>query len=118
MRRFLILALLVVAALAPSLAPAGSLRARVWLAARSPLVVRGSGFAAAERVTVTVTGAGRFVRTVTATKSGAIVARWTTVPAKAGCAALFIRAAGARGTVVTAKVAGIECPQPPADAGP
>jgi hypothetical protein len=117
MRRLLLVAVLL-AALAPSLAPAGSLRARVWLADRSPLVVRGSGFAAAERVTVTVTGAGRFVRTVTATRSGAIVARWRSVPAKAGCAALFIRAAGARGTVVTLKVAGIECPQPPADAGP
>lgn len=118
MRRFLILAVLVVAALAPSLAPAGALHARVWLADRSPLVVRGAGFAPAERVTVTVTGAGRFVRAVTATRSGAIVARWTAVPAKAGCAALFIRAVGARGTVTTAKVAGIECPQPPADAGP
>jgi len=118
MRRFFILALLLLAALAPSLAPAGSLRARVWLADRSPLVVHGTGFAAAERVSVTVTGAGRLVRTVTATRSGAIVARWAAVPAKAGCAALFIRAAGARGTVVTAKVAGIECPQPPADAGP
>jgi hypothetical protein len=117
MRRLLLVAVLL-AALAPSLAPAGSLRARVWLADRSPLIVRGSGFAAAERVTVTVTGAGRFVRTVTATRSGTIVARWTSVPAKAGCAALFIRAVGARGTVVTLKVAGIECPQPPADAGP
>lgn len=118
MRRFLILAVLLLAAVVPSFAPAGALRAHVWLADRSPLVVRGSGFAAAERVTVTVTGAGRFVRTVAATKSGAIVARWTAVPAKAGCAALLIRAAGARGTVATAKVAGIECPQPPADAGP
>jgi len=117
MKRFLILALLLLAALAPSLAPAGSLRARVWRADRSPLVVRGSGFAAAERVSVTVTGAGRFVRTVTATRSGAIVARWTAVPAKAGCAALFIRAVGARGSVVTAKIAAIECPQPPQDPG-
>jgi hypothetical protein len=117
MRRLLVLAILL-ATVAPSLAPAGSLRARVWLADRSPLVVRGSGFASAERVKVTVTGAGRFVRTVTATRSGAIVARWTGVPAKAGCATLFIRAAGANGTVVTVKVAGIECPQPPADAGP
>jgi hypothetical protein len=117
MRRFLVVAVLL-ATLAPSLAPAGSLRARVWLADRSPRVVRGSGFVAAERVQVTVTGAGRFVRTVPATRSGAIVARWTSVPAKAGCAALFIRAVGTRGTVVTAKVAGIECPQPPADAGP
>jgi hypothetical protein len=106
------------AALVPSLAPAGSLHARVWLADRSPLVVRGSGFASAERVKVTVTGAGRFVRTVTATRTGAIVARWTGVPAKAGCAGLLIRAAGTSGTVVTTKVAGIECPQPPANAGP
>jgi hypothetical protein len=117
MRRLLVLAVLV-ATVAPSLAPACSLRARVWLADRRPLVVRGSGFASAERVKVTVTGAGRFVRMVTATRSGAIVARWTGVPAKAGCAALFIRAAGASGAVVTVKVAGIECPQPPADAGP
>jgi len=116
MRRLLVLGV-VLATLAPSLAPAASLRARVWLADRSPLVVRGTGFAAAERVSVTVTGAGHFTRTVTATRSGAIVARWTAVPAKAGCVALFIRAVSARGTVVTAKVAGIECPQPPADPG-
>jgi len=117
MKRLLVVGALL-AALAPSLAPAGSLRARVWLADRSPLVVRGTGFAAAERVTVTVTGAGRFVRTVTATYSGTIVARWTAVPAKAGCAELFIRAAGARGTIVTAKVAGMECPQPVQSPGP
>ena len=84
MKRLLVVAVLL-AALAPSLAPAGSLRARVWLADRGPLVVRGSGFAPTERVKVTVTGAGRFVRTVTATRSGAIVARWTAVPTKAGC---------------------------------
>ena len=106
------------AAIAPSLSAAGSLRARVWVADRSPLVVRGSGFAAAERVKVTVTGAGRFVRAVTASRSGAIVARWTDVPTKASCAALFVTAAGASGTVVTAKVAGIECPQPPSSPGP
>jgi hypothetical protein len=117
MRRLLLLTVLALAALAPSLAPAGSLKARVWLADRSPLVVRGSGFVPAERVSVTVTGAGRFVRTVTATRSGTIVARWTSVPAKEGCATLFIRAVGTRSTVVTAKVPGIECPQPPADPG-
>jgi hypothetical protein len=117
MRRLLVGAVLL-AALAPSLASASSLRARVWLADRSPLVVRGSGFAPAERVKVTVTGAGRFARTVTATKSGAIVARWTAVPTKAGCVALFIRAAATSGAVATAKVAGIECPQPPTDSGP
>ena len=107
------------AALLPSLAPAGSLRARVWLADRSPLVVRGSGFAAAERVTVTITGAGRFVRTVTATRAGVIIVRWTSSPtAKASCAVLAIRAAGSRGTVATAKVPGLECAQPPQDPGP
>ena len=118
MRRFLVLAVLL-AIVAPSLAPAGSLRERVWVADRSPLVVRGSGFGAAERVSVTITGAGRYVRTITATRSGAIVARWSTeTNAKAACAALFVRAVGARGATATAKVAGIECPQPPADAGP
>lgn len=117
MKRVLVI-IVALAALAPSLAPAGALRARVWLADRSPLVVRGSGFHAAERVSVTVTGGGRFVRTVTATRSGAIVARWTAVPAKAGCAALFIRAVGADGAVATAKVAGLECPQPVQPPGP
>ena len=117
MKRLLVLAGLLVAVV-PSLAPAGSLHARVWLADRSPLVVRGSGFGAAEHVTVTVTGAGRFVRTVTATRSGAIVARWIAVPTKTGCVALAVRAVGASGTVATTKVAGIECAQPPADAGP
>ena len=117
MKRLLVIVVLL-ATVAPALAPAGSLHARVWLADRSPLVVRGSGFGAGGHVTVTVTGAGRFVRTVTATRTGTIVARWTTVPAKAGCAALFLRAVATNGAVATAKVAGIECPQPPADAGP
>ncbi len=117
-RRFLALAVLL-ATLAPSLALAGSLRARVWVADRSPLVVRGSGFGAAERVTITITGAGRYVRKVTATRSGAIVAHWSTgTNAKAVCSPLFVRAVGARGTTATVKVAAIECPQPPADAGP
>lgn len=116
MKRLLVLAV-ALAALAPSLAPAaGTARARVWVADRSPLVVRGSGFAAGERVAVTVTGAGRFVRAVTATRAGVIVARWTVDGnAKAGCAALFVRAAGNRGAVATVKVPGIECPQPPQD---
>ncbi len=117
MKRLLMVSVLLVA-FGSSLAAAGSLHARVWLTDRSPLVVRGSGFSAGSHVTVTVTGAGRLVRTVTATKSGTIIARWTVVPAKAGCAALVVRAAGVNGAVATTKVAGIECPQPPADAGP
>ena len=92
------------------------MRARVWVPDRSPLVVRGSGFVAHERVVVTVSAGSRFVHTVAATVDGAFVTRWTVVAAaKVGCGSIFVKAVGNHGTVATYKVAGIECAQGPAD---
>ena len=115
MRGLLFLALLVAAVL-PLTAPASTPRARVWVPDRSPLVVRGSGFAAHERVVVSVSAGSRLVHTVAATAAGAFLTRWTVAAApKAGCASIFVKAVGNRGTVATYKVAGIECAQGPAD---
>jgi hypothetical protein len=117
MRRVLVLVLLA-AVVVPLAAPASTARARLWIPDRSPLVVRGAGFAAHERVVVTVSAGSRFVHTVYANAVGSFVTQWTSEAAvKAGCNAIFVRAAGNRGTLATYKVAGIECPQPPADPG-
>lgn len=114
--RFLLLLALLAAAVIPLGAPASTARARVWVPDRSPLVVRGAGFAAHERVVVTLSAGTRFVHTAYTSAVGSFVTRWTSTAAvKAGCNALFVRAAGNRGTVATYKVAAIECPQGPAD---
>ena len=118
MPRFaVLLALLVVAV--PSVAAATQAQPRLRISDRSPLVVRGSGFAPGERVRVTVSGPRRLTKTVTAVRTGAILARWA-LPAgdKESCAALAVRAVGTRGSVAAVKVPGIECPQPPQDPGP
>lgn len=106
-------------ALLPSLAPASQAHARVWLADRDPLVVKGTGFKAHERVVVTLVAGKQFVRTVKASAAGAISAGWTSGTAvKDGCVAIRIQAAGNRGTLAIYKFAGRECAQGPADPGP
>jgi len=99
---------LVVPAAAIARAPA-----KVWIADRSPLVVRGSGFRAHERVTVTVRMSTREVFHRIATRRGTFV---VTVPAgtiKLGCNTMTIQAVGAAGTRAALKVPGIDCPPPP-----
>ena len=115
MRRIVLL-VVALAVVLPGFAPAAATHARVWLADKSPLVVRGSSFKAHERVVVTVTDGARFVRTVTATSTGAFVARWTNAAPKGGCQAMQIQAVGNRGSVARLKIPGLECP-PPAPAG-
>jgi hypothetical protein len=111
----------VLAALLPGLAPAAAgSHARVSLADRSPLMVKGTSFRAHERVVVTVTAGTRFVRTVTATRTGAFVARFaSTATVKNDCGvSLSILAVGNRGSVASVKIPGKECPNPPADPAP
>ncbi len=118
MRRVLV-GLLAVLVLVPSLAAGnGSVTrvARVWVADRSPFAVRGSGFKAHERVTVTAVAGQRLVRTVKAGRGGAFVVRWSGV-SKQGCVLIAIRAVGNRGSVATYKLAGIECPPGPVGPG-
>ncbi len=102
--------------LVPSLAAAGGSRARVWIADRSPLAVRGSGFKAREHVVVTAVAGRRLVRSVSAGPGGAFVVRWSSV-SKLGCVTIAIRAVGNRGSIATYKIAGIECPPGPVDPG-
>jgi hypothetical protein len=98
MKRFLVI-LALLALLVPAGATARIARARVWLSAESPLTVRGLGFKAHERVTVTVDADRNFVRKVTATATGSFVARWTgSVTGNGACPTILVRAAGDRGS--------------------
>ena len=112
---------IVLAVLLPglALAAAGS-HARVSLADRSPLTVKGTSFKAHERVLVTVTAGTKFVRRVTATQTGAFVARFaSTATLKNDCGvSTQILAVGNRGSVAGVKIPGKECPNPPADPAP
>lgn len=90
--------LLIAAVAVPAASAAG--KPQVKLAANDPAVVRGTGFAAREQVTVTIlAGAKRLTAKVTTTAAGVFVARWTqAAPAAAGCrGALAVTAVGARG---------------------
>jgi hypothetical protein len=108
------LALLVglVALLAPSAAIARS-SAKVWIADRSPLIIRASGFKAHERVTVTVRMATKQVFHRVASRKGTFA---VTLPAgniKLGCNTMTVLAVGAAGTRAALKVPGVDCPPPP-----
>jgi hypothetical protein len=117
MKRVLLM-FLALTALVPALAPAAEPHARVWLADRSPLTVRGSGFKAHEKVVVTLTVDGRFTRTKDATAAGALTATWTDATVKSGCFSVSIRAVGNHGSVATYKSAARECAPPPPPPGP
>jgi hypothetical protein len=112
--------LVALAALTPALAPAAVPHPRIWLSDASPLTVKGTGFKAGERVSVTLTAGRRFAtRALAANARGALTATWTGAPVrKAGCLAVSIRAVGSRGSVATFKVAGLECASGPASPGP
>lgn len=116
MKRLLLLVLLA-ATVIPLAAPASTTRARLWVPDRSPLVVRGSGFAAHERIVVTVTAAARLVHRVVATRTGSFVTTWTAAASpKSGCNIAFVvRATGNRGTFALVKTPAIECPPGPID---
>ncbi|HEY3182774.1 MAG TPA: hypothetical protein VGJ77_08075 [Gaiellaceae bacterium] len=79
-------------------------KARVWLSSQQPLVVRGTGFEARERVSVTV-AAGDLSRhrAVSATATGAFVVRFTGTSVDDACAPVSVRAVGAHGTYATWK---------------
>jgi hypothetical protein len=118
MSRLLLLAV-VLAALVPGIAPAAGSHARVWLAGQGPLVVKGTSFRAHERVVVTLTAPVRLARTVTATRTGAFVARFAAglTPVKSGCLFVRIRAVGNRGSAASYTSAPIECANGPSDPG-
>jgi hypothetical protein len=93
-------------------------RTRVAIIDESPLVVRGTGFKPAERVTVTVThGKTIFRRVVLARTTGVVVARWTSsLPTT--CASTFVLAVGSKGSRATYKIVVNDCAQPKAPDDP
>jgi hypothetical protein len=102
--------LVLIGLVAASTAAAGSPRLRV--AALSPLTVRGTGFAAHERVRVTVSGDTPATRRVLTGSAGGFVARFAVV-GFGYCTASVIRAVGSTGDKAVLHVAAPECPQPP-----
>jgi hypothetical protein len=115
----LLLLVVVLAALVPGIAPAAGSHARVWLAGEGPVIVKGTSFKAHERVVVTLTAPMRITRTVTATRSGALVARFATSlsPVQNGCLFVRIRAVGNHGSAASYTSAAIECANGPTDPG-
>ena len=92
---------LVLAFVAP--AAATSTHARIWLSSERPLSVRGTGFAAGDRIAVRVSKAGTVLRkTVVATRAGGFAARWTRgLPTACGSTrAVAVGASGRRATYV------------------
>jgi hypothetical protein len=99
----ILLTLLAVLVVVPAAATAT--RPRVWLSSESPAVVRGTGFHAAEHVTVTVSGGGASLRrAVVATATGTFVARWQQSVQSGDCGAITVRAVGDAGSRAGLKI--------------
>lgn len=98
----------IVAIAAVALLAAGSVSAaggpRVALEQVSPLVVVGSGFVPSSHVRVTVTGSGlRVAKTVLATQTGTVTARWQRTLRIDGCHTGVVTAVGSDGRQATWK---------------
>lgn len=107
-----VLILVVAALLSVQSAAAMQQRTRIYIADESPLVVRGTGFKAAERVRVTVThGKTIFTRVTYARATGVVVARWTaSMPTT--CASTFVLAVGSEGSRASYRNVANDCAQP------
>jgi hypothetical protein len=77
----------------------------------SPLTLRGNGFAANERVRVTVSAEISATRRVLTGSGGGFVARFPTITF-GYCTASIIRAVGSTGDTAVIRIAAPECPQP------
>jgi hypothetical protein len=93
-------AIAAIALLSAVTAGAQATRTRVWVSSTEPLVVRGSGFVARERVHVVVTAGGRFERTATAAADGSLVVRFRTATVDR-CLGYTVRAVGDQGSHAT-----------------
>jgi hypothetical protein len=101
---------LLAAALAPVSAGAAQSGARITVAGKAPLAVRGTSFHPGERVTITVTARSVRKRAVTASSRGAFRATFAGF-ALPFCESYSVRAKGNRGSVATLKITP-ECPAP------
>ncbi len=93
-----------------STATAGSPHIRITNV--SPLTLRGTGFAAHERVRVTVSAETSASRRILTGSRGGFVARFPTITFRY-CTASMIRAVGSTGDKAVLRIAAPECPQPP-----
>jgi hypothetical protein len=84
-------------------------RARLYLADAAPLVLRGTGFVAGERVRVTVSAESTRTRRVVAGRSGRFVVRFAGV-AYDRCNDLLAQAAGSEGSLARLKRPQPLCP--------
>lgn len=102
--------LLLAAALAPGAASATA-HGRVRLVASAPLVVRGTGFAAHEKVVLTVrSGSVTRVAAVRSSATGGFTAEFVHgLPAQRCGTSITVRAVGSRGDVVAWKTPQQEC---------
>lgn len=93
-------------------AAAQTVQTRVWVAQEQPLRVRGNGFAAADRVTVTVRrGNAVFRKMVVATRTGTFRAAWLRgLPIV--CANTTVVAVGSSGRRATARTVVDDCGPP------
>jgi hypothetical protein len=113
--KVLLLALLALV-FAPAASPSSTqARARISIVDEAPLVVRGVGFKASERVTVTVTHAkALFRRVAVAGPAGVVIARWTrALPTT--CGSTTVTARGSMGTRVVVKWVANDCAPGPVD---
>lgn len=112
MRRLGLGGLLVAAVAVLAVAGAGA-APRLQVLDREPLVVRGTGFGAGERVVATAsTLAGPHVVRTRANARGAVVVRFAGLPVDPCAGAFAVRLRGASGAAVAAKLAPWgACPQ-------
>jgi hypothetical protein len=80
---------------------------------RAPVVIRGAGFAADERVTVVVAARSRSSKRVTATSSGTFIARFNVVLGR--CSRYSIQAFGSTGSRARLTRAGVTVDCEPGD---
>jgi hypothetical protein len=107
-----ILATLAAAAAVAAAAPASGARAGVWVPSEAPVVVRGAGFRAHERVVVTYVASKLRLRTeVVAGADGTFVARWRRT-ATGGCHRTVVVAVGSRGSRASRTSRSPACPPP------
>lgn len=112
--RILVLAATLAAAVAVPVAEA-IITPSLKVVTRTPLVVRGSGFHASERVVVTaMTLTGPRQVNVRATVAGRFVATLR-IPSQPCARAFAVRAVGARGSSATVRVPASACIPPPID---
>jgi hypothetical protein len=114
MRVLILIVAALLTALAAQSASATQQRTRIMIVDQAPLVVRGTGFKPAERVTVTVThGKALYRKAATATATGVVMARWKVAMATT-CASTFVLAVGSEGSRATFKTVANDCAQPKA----